>query len=185
MGYTSFIIGNIEKHLDNVKCVLDYGAQNDYSKPETPYISEYYLKKGIEYTCIDLNGENGAIVQDLTEEFDLGRKFDLVVDAGTIEHTSDLYMSFLNLFRHCKTGGLIYRENPKTGSWPGHGVNYMTEDFYIGLEKIADIEIFMLGSHPAMGNYTNDGWDVYCLIIKRGDGFPTREAFEKLDLRPE
>jgi hypothetical protein len=187
MGYTAFTLRNIDLLIKQrgIKSVLDFGAQNNYAQPNlpAPYMSEWYKEKGIIYESIDLSGENGCVVQDLTEKFDLWAnfKFDLCVDAGTLEHVSNLHAGLKNLFNHCKDGGYIYRENPKTGNWPGHGFNYMTEAFYIELQGITDIEIVRLGEHAAMGNYI-DGWNIYCLMIKNGSKFPTFNQFKKLPI---
>jgi hypothetical protein len=185
MGYTAFTLSNIDLLIKQrgIKSALDFGAQNNYAQPTlpAPYMSEWYKEKGIIYESIDLSGENGCVVQDLTEPFDLGTKFDLCVDAGTLEHVTDLYMGLQNLFNHCKTGGYIYRENPKTGNWPRHGFNYMTEAFYIELQAIAGIEIMSLGEHAATGNTTN-GWNIYCLMTKTSDKFPTLEQFKRLPI---
>lgn len=185
MGYTSFTLEKIKTIIseNEVKSVLDFGAQNNYAQPKlpAPYMSEWYQSKGIYYMSVDLSGENGCIVQDLTKSFDLGKEFDLCVDAGTLEHVSDLYSGLLNLFAHCKTGGIIYRENPKTGNWPGHGFNYMSLDFYHELEKVSGLKIIDLGEHPAMGN-SIDGWNIYCVMKKTSDLFPVKNLFETLSV---
>jgi hypothetical protein len=185
MGVTSFTLSKIELLIKeaNVKSVLDFGAQNNYVQPKlpAPYMSEWYKERGIRYKSVDLSGENGCIVQDLTKSFDLGERFDLCCDAGTLEHVLDLYQGFKNLFNHCKVGGFIYRENPKTGNWPGHGVTYMTEQFYEQFEAISDIVIADLGIIPAMSNVI-DGWNVYCLMEKTGENFPTLAEFKTLPI---
>lgn len=193
MGYTSFTISKIEPLLTNVKSVIDLGAQNNYAQPDlpAPYISEWYKEKQIEYSCIDLNGENNAIPFDLSEKI-AGGQFDLVVDAGTSEHIGKngvfsweaIYNCWLNKHNLLKMDGLMYNENPKTGNWPGHGFNYYTTKFYNQLQQSTDYDyrILDIGEHPAMGN-TTDGWNVFTILKKKSEKFPSLEEFMKMDIR--
>lgn len=186
MGVTSFTKELIEEVLSshNPKTVCELGAQNDYSGPNlpAPYASEWYKQKGLEYTSIDLSGENGCIVADLSKPLKGVGTFDLVTDAGTGEHIEDFYECLKNLHYLCAPGGVIIRENPKTGNWPGHGKHYMTKAFYKELAKLCSYRIIKLGEHPAMGNDT-DGWNVYCVMEKKDKSkFPTRAQFEKLNV---
>ena len=196
MGYTGFTVELIEKHLDGVKSVIDLGAQNMYNQPviPAPYASEWYEGKGIEYACIDVSLENNAINLDLSTDFYhnaaiKSQYFDLLVDAGTSEHVGDhgkfgweaIYNCWKYKFNYSRIGGKIISENPKTGNWPGHGFNYYTEDFYRNLEAKSDLKILSLGEHPAMGN-TTDGWNIYCVMEKTGEKFPTLAEFKKLGI---
>lgn len=206
MGYTGFtkqVIETIIKAYDP-KSVMDLGSQQDYDQPNlpAPYISGWYEGKGIAYQCIDLNGENYAHVEDLGRVIDYtsnsrDRVFsDLVVDAGTSEHVcrfeedSDkcefsceaIYNCWLNKHNLLKVGGIMINENPKTGNWPGHGFNYYTKEFYRQLEAASDYQIILLDEHPAMENRI-DGWNVMCVMQKKGDKFPTFEEFQQLDLK--
>jgi hypothetical protein len=197
MGYTSFTVELIEKHLDGVKSVIDLGAQNMYNQPvlPAPYASEWYKEKGIKYDAIDLSAENGSYPIDLSlpsreQGLDILQwAADLVVDAGTSEHVGfcgkhqieAIHNCWVTKFNLCKAGGKIISENPKTGNWPGHGFNYYTEDFYRNLEVKSDLKILSLGEFPAMGN-TTDGWNIYCVMEKTGEKFPTLAEFKKLGI---
>ena len=195
MGYTGFTVELIEKHLDGVKSVVDLGAQNMYNQPvlPAPYASEWYKEKGIHYGSFDASGENNSSTWDLSKFNSQIRgldNWDVVVDAGTSEHVGDngkfgweaIYNCWLNKFNLVRTGGKIISENPKTGNWPGHGFNYYTEDFYRNLEAKSDLKILSLGEHPAMGN-TTDGWNIYCVMEKTGEKFPTLAEFKKLGIQ--
>lgn len=193
MGYTSFTIGKIEPLLINVKSIVDLGAQNNYAQPNlpAPYISQWYDNKHILYECIDLSGENRALAADLSELLFVSTEtFDLVVDAGTSEHVGKggafsweaIYNCWLNKHNLLKIGGLMYNENPETGNWPGHGFNYHTIKFYYQLAELTDYKILDLGEHPAMGN-TTDGWNVFSILKKKSEKFPTLEEFIKMDIR--
>lgn len=194
MGYTDFTKTIIETILlcSDIKSVIDLGAQNDHSLPDfaMPYTSEWYKEKGIIYDSIDINGENGARVIDLGKPFNMIVPFDLVVDAGTSEHVctngefdwSAIYNCWLNKFNLCKIGGYIFSENPKSGSWPMHGFNYYTQDFYNDLEANSDLQMILLQEHAAMHNYT-DGWNIASVMFKKGNIFPPLEIFKKFSLK--
>lgn len=195
MGYTVFSKEKVKGIIDaiNPKSVLDFGSQNDFSYPQlpAPFISEWFLSMGINYTCIDVSDENGSLVIDLTEPIkeDLG-KFPLVVDCGVIEHLEKegkfswyaIYNGWLNKHNLCEIGGIIYSENPKSENWGGHGFNYMVQEFYKELVEVADYELLDLGEHAACGNVT-DGWNVYATLKKTGDKFPTLEQFKQLSIK--
>jgi len=195
MGYTNFTVSKLENIIEKYqpKTVVDLGAQNMYNQPvlPAPYAKDWYISQGIEYTAIDLSGENNSAILDLAIPFDLSQKtkFDLVVDAGTTEHVGiegkhspeAFYNACKNRFDLCRVGGIIYCENPKTGNWPGHGFNYVSQEFYKALAQNHDVEILELGEHAAMGNVT-DGWNVYCIMQKTGAEFMTLKTFESLEL---
>lgn len=196
MGYT----GNTKRIIQtvintyNTKTVIDLGSQQDYDQPHlpAPYVDGWYTAQGVKYACIDLNGENGAFKIDLGLpwlEYDEGNT-DLVVDAGTSEHVGRegsfsweaIYNCWGNKHNLLKEGGIMVNENPKTGNWPGHGLNYYTKDFYRALEAATDYHVILLDEHPAMENRI-DGWNVVCVMQKKSDRFPSLEEFMKLGIQ--
>ncbi len=186
MGVTSKSIELIESILP-VQTVCELGAQNLYDKHYSApkWAQEWYESKGIEYQCIDINGENDAWMWDLSKKRDPVNEYDLVTDFGTSEHVgrkgTHYERGFYNCLRTkhllCKDGGIIISENPKTGNWPKHGFQYYTQDFYLDLANSGAIEILDLGETAAMGN-TKNGWNIYCVARKIGD-FPSFEKFKK------
>lgn len=140
-----------------------------------PYLSEWYKTKGVtEYMCIDLNGLNDAKKWDMSEVIKTNKKFDLVTDFGFGEHVKDLYQCLFNFDKLCKVGGIIIRENPMTGHWPGHGYHYVTEQFYQELALLAGYELIRLETHYAMHNYESGG-NIIAVMRKTKEGFITRE----------
>lgn len=175
-GKSIEVINNIRVKF-NPKTVCDLGAQNNYDQPKlpAPYMSEWWKSKGIkEYMSIDLSGENDSKQWNLSEPLKTTKTFDLVMDLGTSEHVKDYYQCFANMDKLCKVGGIIYKENPMTGHWPGHGFHYVTEDFYIQLAKISGYEIWKLETHYAMHNYESGG-NIICVMRKIKEGFIARE----------
>lgn len=196
MGYTSFtkeLVENIIKEY-RPKRVVDLGAQNDFSGPSlpAPYISEWYESMGIEYSCIDLNGENGAIVGDLGKKWYPLDINDIVGDIGTSEHIGAdghfdweaIYNCWLTKFGLCKIGGLIVSENPKTGHWKNHGFQWYCQSFYHQLESACDMKILDIGEVCATGN-CDTGQNVYCVLLKTGDEFISFDYFKMLDIKFE
>lgn len=195
----------------NIKYVIDLGSQNDYdiggAKP--PFISEWYKSKWIEYSCIDLAGDNDALEIDLSEIVHLIEVADMIVDAGTSEHVvrmksyhSDsfhdghinsiypdevldveegFYNCWMNKFINCRVGGFIVSENPKHGHWPDHGYHYITQEFYHQLAEKIDAEIVEIGEHAASGN-SETGMNVFCILRKTGDNFTSMENFWALPI---
>jgi hypothetical protein len=185
MGITAFSISLLDKYKGQVKKVCELGVQRLYDKDYNnnyPYANTYY--KGIEYTSIDLSGENGALMIDLDKPNKFDGVYDLVTDFGASQHLNDTYNVHKTMYDLCKEGGLIIQENPKTGNWKGYALTYKTKEFYEGLSKFTGMEILELGEHPAMGNDI-DGWNVYCVMRKGSGKFPSKSKFKELDLRPE
>lgn len=207
MGLTDFSINLVRRHKQGVKTVMELGVQNLYSskfphehrkgRDYYPYAYEFYKELGIDYECIDFNftfkGYHGKGDEPTLKEIDLSKPQkvkkedvkDLVTDFGTSEHvsgkTGHSARAFYNCLKTkhdlCKKWGIMISENPKTGHWPNHGVNYYTEQFYRDLEASGAIEIVQLGEHAAMGNSTT-GINVYCIAKKVGE-FPTFDKFKK------
>ena len=193
MGYTNETFGRIIPILqqNQIKNVLDLGAQNDYTQPvlPAPYTKDWYLAHGCNYTAIDISGENGSFPFDLGQPVDdtLMGAFDLIVDAGTSEHVGRdgkhhpeaIYNCFKNKHDMCAVVGFMVAENPKTGNWPGHGFNYFTKSFYMRLATKCGYKMLDLGEHAAMGNIT-DGWNVHCILQRvTAEPFISLERFNE------
>ena len=176
MGVTTHSNNLVQKHKGNAKTMLELGSQNTYFDCETTGVAkEYYTKQGFEHHSIDANGEYGCEVADLSTVLDLAQ-VEIVTDFGTSEHVSNYYNCWLNKHNGCKIGGLIISENPKVNNWHGHGFHYLTKEFYTELCKVAGYELIEVGEHAAMGNVT-DGWNVYGVLRKISDVFPSESDF--------
>lgn len=207
LGYTSFtkeLVGNIIKEY-RPEGVVDLGSENDFSGPNlpAPYISEWYKSMGIDYYCIDLNGENNAYQLDLgvllpkdflnfhSGDFYMTRCRHLVLDVGTSEHVGRegsfnweaIYNCWKNKFDLCRIdGGIIYSENPLSGFWPLHGWNYYTTKFYHELEACSGLRLLKWGTVCAMGN-CETGQNAWAVQKKVGDEFPSLEVFKTLSIK--
>jgi hypothetical protein len=187
MGITRHTFNLIEKHIKPGIKMLELGDQNiyfgdDYGK----YAKPMFQKMGVDHISIDLGTQiGGAVEADLSKPIDRPWEnyFDVITNAGTSEHVSSLYECFKSVHKFCKVGGVMIHENPKTGSWPGHGYHYMTEAFYREFSKLMNYELLEAGEHPAMGNI-KDGWNIYSVLRKKEDKeFISEKEFNKLDFR--
>lgn len=179
MGVTTHSNNLVQKHKGNAKTMLELGSQNTYFDSVVQCVAkDYYTKQGFEHHSIDANGEYGCEVADLSTVLDL-EPCDIVTDFGTSEHVSNYYNCWLNKHNGCKIGGLIISENPKVNNWHGHGFHYLTKEFYTELCKVAGYELIEVGEHAAMGNVT-DGWNVYGVLRKVSDVFPSQSEFYAL-----
>lgn len=179
--------------------------------PNPPFSSSWYKeKKFSEYDSIDLAGDNNSKQFDLSYPILINDKYDLVTDFGSSEHVVQMsgytsvsfhdgyinsiypsgeiinidmgyYNCWLNKFNLCKVGGAIVSENPKHGHWKNHGYSYIETGFYEKLISVSDLEIVKLGEHGAMGNWET-GINVYSVLKKTGEKFPTFEEFSKLPI---
>jgi hypothetical protein len=164
-GYSMLELGNQIMNLENVQ---------DISAKE--YLSKLFQ---IEHTSIDINGKDGALNYDLCKPFDLGKKFDIVTDFGTIEHTKKLYPVLKNVHNHCKVGGVMIHKNPKTGNFPEHGNHFFTVDFWKEYAKVTGCEVITIEEYAIYHN-TIDGWEVIAVIRKKKDGFISEADFKPL-----
>jgi len=177
MGVTSQSIQTILTAVQfaEVKTVCDLGAQNDYrdevirtNPSKYPYISEWWKARGVEYTAIDLSGENGSLKYDLSKVIKGLGQFDLVCDFGTSEHVKNFYTCYKNIHNLTKVGGLMIHENPLIENWPEHGLHYIDTEFFRLLAERNEYQVLSLGTQAAMGN-TKDGWNVVCIMRKLKD----------------
>lgn len=180
MGITGFSHQLLNKYLEPSFTMLELGNQNLYFNPHYGEVAKpYYESRGHKHVSVDINGKDGAISKNLGDPLELGERFDIVTDFGTSEHVAGFYGCWKNKHDHCKLGGLIVSENPKTENWKGHGHHYLTQLFYRELAEVMNYNILEIGEHPAMSN-TKDGWNIYCVMRKNEEEFITKEEFNKL-----
>lgn len=180
MGYIQTTLEAAERILNTgtLKSVCDLGDQYNFTVPylPAPYMSVWYMKRGVEYMSIDLNGLNDSKKWDMSEPIKTNKKFDMVVNAGFIEHVKDLYQGFANMHKLCKVGGFLLNENPKTLNWPDHCYHYFDEKFFLDLAIQANYEIIEIKNTVSAHNYET-GNNVFALFRKTRDEFVERENF--------
>ncbi|MFH1820691.1 MAG: class I SAM-dependent methyltransferase [Candidatus Nealsonbacteria bacterium] len=127
-GKKTKIVGDrwefIEKYVQD-KAVLDVGCAelvattDDCSKKER-WISERIMKSARDVTCLEINKEQVARLQELgykvvlgdTEKINLSQTFDVIFAGELIEHLSNPGMFFDNMASHLNKNGLLIITTP-------------------------------------------------------------------------
>ena len=71
-------------------------------------------------TAIDFDGTEIAHKLDLNQPIDIGQRFDIVHNAGTLEHVFDIAQAFRNIHNLTRPGGFMIHHAPFVG-WVDHG----------------------------------------------------------------
>ena len=97
----------------------------DYKLPETVHVFEML---GSTLDCIDIHASRGCErIVDLNYKQDLG-EYDLVIDAGTIEHCFNIAQAVFNAANAVKVGGRIFHSPPM--SMVNHGFYNLCPTFF-------------------------------------------------------
>jgi hypothetical protein len=108
---------------------------------------KYFQNKGFQHVSVDLNGQNGALIKDLSkpQQFkSFFNAFDVITNAGTSEHVEPLsaqYECFEIIHSCLKAGGVAVHlvpdvvEHDVNNRWRGHCPFYYSRDFF---EMLAD-----------------------------------------------
>lgn len=116
--------------LEGVESMLELG--NKRGTEHEPY-KPFFEARGIRHVSVDLNGLDGALALDLRRPLNLGR-FDMVTNIGTSEHVDQQEPVWKNIVDAALD--VIVCITPAPGNWPGHGLFYPTEDFYMRLAAL-------------------------------------------------
>lgn len=108
-----------------------------YFPTRTP-AKNHFESMGIRHVSMDVNGYNGSLQRDITDDVsDLGQ-FDIITNLGTSEHVDSLekqYLCFKNLHELCKVGGYIIHHVPVIGEWADHSPAHYNDDFFRVLKE--------------------------------------------------
>jgi len=134
LGYPDLTVtpGDIEK-LFGYK-PTEFTKANEWHGREDPLPETFELfdHLGARLTVVDFTPDRGVEqIADLNYPHDLG-KFDLVIDAGTLEHCFNIGQAWTNAAGAVKVGGHIYHISPM--NMPNHGFYSLSptvfHDFY-------------------------------------------------------
>ncbi len=167
----------VKKHSKKGDSMLELGDQImnlvDY---QGMCAKGYYTKLGYNHISLDINSKNGSVYQDFRNVFDLGKKFNIITDFGTIEHINgDLLNILISIFRHCEEGGVFIHKNPKNGNFPLHGVHYFTTEFWRKYAIECKLDVVDLYEYPIYHN-TNDGWEVVAVLRKTSNSLELTDS---------
>ena len=164
----------------------DFGRWHgvDFPLPET---LEVFGAIGTQLVCVDIRQSRGVErVVDLNYPCDLG-SFDLVIDAGTIEHCFNIGQAMLNAAQAVAVGGHVFHTPPMT--MLNHGFYNLNptlfHDFYV--QNGWTLEVLMGGTrqgkfkvHPTARFAGPAEALLYCLARREHDGalaFPTQTKY--------
>jgi hypothetical protein len=94
--------------------------------------SDAWRRAGCTYSCVDIDRREGTIevdLQSLVFPRALGRKFDLVMNAGTTEHLANPVGGLAFAHYACRVGGIIAHDVPVFG-FGNHGLVNPTPKFW-------------------------------------------------------
>lgn len=93
----------------------------------------WYEERGMNYRCLDINGEDGAEAVDFRTDIDVGDA-DLVTNFGFTEHVGPSWRHqetcWRNVVNLVRVGGWLVCVTPQPGHWPVHGMWQPTPKFY-------------------------------------------------------
>lgn len=91
-------------------------------------------------TAIDLHGGPEALRLDLNRPVKLERRFDLVMNLGTVEHVFNVAQALETIHDHTHPGGLMLHGMPMSG-WLDHGFYSFNPTFYFDLARANRYEV--------------------------------------------
>lgn len=143
--------------------LMDIGQETQFMRSD-----EYYRRNGLKIKSVDIHGKNRALPIDLSLESEERFEADLLTDFGTVEHVKGLYKALLNCHNWTKTGGTMIHANPKTKTYPGHGVSFFTMEFW---EKLALSNGYHLVEVSEKAPYSDENPDkeVIAVLVKLTD----------------
>ena len=144
---------------------------------------DYFKELDMSSFSIDINGKDGAIPIDLSEEIpdDQKNKYHILLNGGTAEHVNNQYQCFKNIHDLCKDKSLIFHISPEVGSWPNHCNNWYTEEFFriLGYKNNYNI----IDIHRNAINGKGKGYLIYATYQKIDDWtFMSEDSFYRLDI---
>jgi len=158
---------------------LNWGELGNQDYNGTP-AKKIYIGLGVIHTSIDLNGQHGALILDLSQPITRKFNFDVLTNYGTTEHVAEQYECFRNIHNMVKEGGVMIHGVPKNGSWPGHGRYYFEEIFFSDLAALCNYNIIEIKTWDS-GFYLFPRNLIGTVFVKAEDNkFIDKECFDSI-----
>jgi hypothetical protein len=168
MGVTAQTFNFLQKYIGEYNSICELGDQQFMCCPpfeEQIHTRTYFESLNKYYISIDLNGKGGSLQYNLDSNIIGLGEFDIVTNFGTLEHIDNFYRGFYNVHNFCKTNGLMFHVEPKTGHWPKHGNFFVTTEFFENLAKLCSYEILITKEERTeIGGI--DSNQIYCVLRK-------------------
>jgi hypothetical protein len=123
-------------------------------KNSTGLYRDFYaaINPNIDYTCLDWNGEDGAVPLDMRYPLEpqdvvknvlvtIERGFDLVTNFGFSEHVDDQLTCWHNINSFVNVGGWLSICMPLMPWWKGHGLWMPTVEWY---QRFAELNGYLI-----------------------------------------
>lgn len=140
------LINKISNKMDNIDSVLTYGVQNMRGN----YKSQYEFFRKIGYSVIESvdisESENPTYVRDLNYDITIDKKYDLIVDGGTMEHCFHVPYVLSNTIKLLKKDGYVIHLNP-LNNWINHSFYQFSPTLYYDFYKennFTDLNMWLL-----------------------------------------
>ena len=147
---------------------------------------QYFESLGIRHISIDLNGEDGALILDLSKPIhneELLGRFDVVTNFGTSEHVENQYHCFKNMHDFARKGGLCIHAIPKIGHWTDHCEYHYYPSFFKKLAELCSYSIVKEATFSSP-TYGPDTHLVCAALVKRENSeFIDKETFDTLPIK--
>lgn len=96
--------------------------------------------------AVDINGSRSALRNDLNQPFDLGDRFDVVINHGTAEHVFNIAQVFQTMHDHCEVNGWMIHDAPFLG-WIDHGFYCLQPTLFYDVALANCYEISLMAIH--------------------------------------
>src|SRR3989344_105571 len=120
-------------------------------------------------TTIDNSSYQGAnVTHDLNREIpkELEKKFDVVIDSGTLEHVFNFPTAIANCMKMLKVGGTLFISTP-ANNYMGHGFYQFSPELFFRIfteENGFEVVTTMLLKHPYLGAELSSDQKLYEVI---------------------
>ena len=183
LGYPDLIAPDLSFLGVSPSIFTDYGNWHgvDYGLPETMHVFELL---GSTLDCVDIHASRGCErIVDLNCPQALG-EYDLVIDAGTIEHCFHIGQALNNAAGAVKAGGRIFHSPPM--SMGNHGFYNLNPtlffDFYTQngwvLENLSGVNKTQHGPVPSTKRFTLPPEASLHVLARRTHGEPFRTPMQ-------
>ena len=121
-------------------------------------VKEYWKKKGVKHTSIDLNGKDGAVILDLSKPLpeNFFNAFDIVTNCGTSEHVDNQFECWRNIHNSLKVNGYLLSANPEKNKYNRNHCNWFYDmNFFEVFADRLNYTVYLLGRmyFPYNGGY--------------------------------
>ena len=143
----------LPEHIEIGTTVLELGNK----KNVTGLYRNWYIAQGLNYECVDWNGEDGAYNYDMripdgwrqiAMDLNDGERFQLVTNFGFTEHVGETYEEQIECWRNVHdlvaVDGVLAICMPLMPWWKGHGRWMPKEEWYRDFAELNDYSIEMM-----------------------------------------